>query len=114
MILLSLLGSTLIGTIIIELFFAFVLGVRDKNDFLNIILSNIMTNPLLVIFTLLIKARYGNSIYYLVLFIMEIVAVLIEERVYDKYLNYKKIRAYKLSLILNLSSFLIGLVFNYI
>ena len=112
MILLSLLTSTLIGTIIIESFFAFVLGVRDKKDFLNIILVNIMTNPFLVIFTLMIKARYGSGLYYLALFIMEIVAVLIEGHVYNKYLNYKRIRAYKLSLILNLFSYTIGLLLN--
>lgn len=114
MILFSLLISTLVGTIICELLLALLLGVNSGNDFLNIVLVNIMTNPFLVIFTLMIKARYGSIFYFLSLLIMEVLTVFVEGYVYDHYLSYKKIRAYNLSLILNLFSFIVGLFFSYI
>ena len=113
MILLNLLMTTLIGTVIIEVVFALLLGVRDKKDIMNIILANIMTNPFLVIFSFMIKAKHGDQVYYPVLFFMEILAVLSEGYIYRKYLEYKRIRPFLLSLILNLLSYTIGLLIIY-
>ena len=113
MILLYLLISTLIGTIIIELSFALILGIRKGKDILNVVLVNIMTNPFLVIFSFMIKARYGNQLYLITLFILEILAVLLEGFIYERYLEFKRIRPYLLSLILNSLSFMIGLLFSY-
>ena len=78
MILLNLLISRLAGTILIESFFAYVLGIRETKDFLNIVLVNLMTNPFLVMFSFMMKAKFGNSVYYVILLLMEMLAVFLE------------------------------------
>ena len=113
MILLSLLLTALTGTVLIEVLFALLLGVRTTRDIMNIILVNIMTNPFLVIFSFMIKAKYGNHVYYPVLLFMEVLAVLSEGYIYSRYLEYKRIRPYFFSLILNLLSYTVGLLFIY-
>ncbi len=113
MILFNLLVTTLSGTVLIEVLFALLLGVRNNTDIVNIVLANIMTNPFLVIFSFMIKARYGNQVYYPVLFLMESLAVLSEGYIYSKYLEYKRIRPFLFSLILNFLSYSIGLLIIY-
>lgn len=113
MILLNLLLSALIGTVLIEGFSAFLLGIRDPGDLVNISLANLMTNPFLVMFSFLMKARYGNKVYYPVLFIMEVLAVICEAYIYQRYLKSRKWNPFLLSLILNVLSFSAGLLFTY-
>ena len=102
----------LLSTIIIELLVAFILKVRDKKDILNIILVNITTNPLLVTTTTYINIIYGLKYRNILIYPFEILVVLVEGLVYKKYLKYKKINPYLLSFILNVSSYLIGLIIN--
>ena len=97
-------------TIIIELSVALLLKVKDKLDLINILLVNILTNPLLVSTVNLISINYGSKIGYICLYTFEVLVVFIEGLIYKKYLNYKKINPYVLSLILNVSSYLIGLI----
>lgn len=103
---------SLSSTIIIELLVAILLKIRNKKDILNIVLVNIMTNPLLVTITLYINIFYGLKYRNILIYPLELLVVLTEGRIYKKHLNYKKINPYLLSLILNASSYLIGLVIN--
>ena len=99
----------LVLTIIIELLIALILKVKDKYDLLNILLVNILTNPLVVSTVNLVTIYYGMNIGYIYLYTLEFIVVLVEGFIYKKYLNYKRINSYALSLILNVSSYLIGL-----
>ena len=98
----------LISTIIIEIFIAFIFKVRDKKDFINIILVNIITNPIVVLIPYIIYLYYGVAYRYISLLVLEILTIVVEGFIYKKVLKYNKINAYILSIILNLSSYLIG------
>jgi hypothetical protein len=104
----------LLSTIIVEVIVSLLLKVRDKKDILNIILVNIMTNPLLVSITVYINIFYGLKYKNIIIYPLEILVVLVEGLVYKRYLKYKKINPYLLSFILNISSYLIGLFINII
>jgi len=99
-------------TIVIELCIALILKVKDKKDLLNIVLVNMLTNPLVVSIPVLILVKYGYTYSVISLIILEILTVLVEGFIYFKVLLYKKINPYVLSLILNIASFLIGVVIN--
>lgn len=102
----------LIITILIEVIVGIIIGIRDKKDLLNIILVNIMTNPLVVSFPVYILLKYGQTARMIVLYTLEVLTVLAEGFVYFKFFKYKKINGFLVSLILNLSSYLIGEVIN--
>lgn len=104
----------LLVTLIIEIIVAFILGVRNKKDFINIVLGNILTNPLVVSISIYINIRYGLSIRDMWIIFLELMAFIVEGSIYYKVLNYKKINVFLLSLLLNLSSYFIGEVINYI
>ena len=103
----------LLFTIIIEVTIAFFLGYRKK-DLLNVMLVNIMTNPIVTSIPVYFNIRFGLLERNISLFILEILAFLSEGYVYSKYLDNKKMNFYKLSAILNMSSYLIGILINYI
>ena len=102
----------LIITIIIELVVGLIIGIRDKKDILNIVLVNIMTNPLVVSLPILILLLYGTTARYITLFLLEVFAVVSEGLVYFKFLKYKKLNGFMVSLILNLASYGIGEILN--
>ena len=98
----------LLSTIILAIILSFTFGIRSKKDFLNIVLVNILTNPLVVSLSIYINVRYGlearnNSIIFLELF-----AIITEGFIYKKVLQYKKINPFLFSLLLNLCSYFIG------
>ncbi len=95
-------------TIIIEIFFAFSFKVRKKKDFINIILVNIITNPLVVIVSLYVGLRWGLTIRNIALVIMEISVCLLEGFFYYQYLDYQKINPFLLSFLLNSLSYFLG------
>ena len=99
-------------TIIIECTIAYILKVRDKKDLINVVLVNVLTNPLLVSTTTLIKVFISIKLHNILLPIFEIIAFIVEGFIYHKCLNYKKINGFLLSLILNLSSYFIGTLIN--
>ena len=101
----------LILTIIIEVGIAIILGYRKK-DLVNILLVNIITNPIVVTIPLYINVNYGLSKRNITLLMLEILTVFAEGFIYKLYLKNKKINPYLLSLILNVSSYLIGVVIN--
>jgi len=100
----------LLLTIIVEVIVAYILKVKDKYDFINIVLVNILTNPLLVSIINLISINYGTKLSNICLFIFEVLVVSIEGLIYKKYLSFKKINPFVLSLILNVCSYLSGLL----
>ena len=102
----------LIITIIIEAVVGLIIGIRDKKDILNIVLVNIMTNPLVVSLPILILLLYGTTARYVTLFLLEVFAVVSEGLVYYKFLKYKKINGFLVSLVLNLVSYGIGELLN--
>ena len=105
---------SLVCTIIIECVAAKILKVKDKNDFINIILVNIMTNPIVTSFSFAINVFMGLFYKKIFMIFIEIVVFIVEGFIYTKTLNYKKINGYKLSMILNLSSYLIGFLIIYL
>lgn len=99
------------STIMIELIMSLLLGIRNKKDILNVILVNIMTNPLVV--SILMYITYNRLFNTTIsIIILEILVILTEGFTYKKVLTFDKINPYVLSLILNISSYIIGRVLN--
>ncbi len=96
-------------TIIIEGIIALILGVRKRKDFLNIVLVNVVTNPIVVTVPYLVFILFGFRIYKYSIYTLEVLAFLSEGLIYFKVLDYKKINPFILSAILNLSSYGFGL-----
>lgn len=99
------------STIVIELIMSLLLGIRNKKDILNVILVNIMTNPLIV--SILMYITYNRLFNTTIsIIILEILVVLTEGFTYKKVLTFDKINPYVLSLILNITSYFIGGLLN--
>ena len=105
-------ARAVILTVIIESCVSFFIGIRNKKDFLNIILVNIMTNPLVNSITIFFNFYFGIFSRNISLVILEIFAFLSEGFIYKKYLKFDKLNPYVLSLILNMSSYFIGEIIN--
>ena len=104
-------ARALVLTVFIETLIAFIIGYRKK-DLLNVILVNIMTNPIVFILPVYIRVKYGHVQGNVVLLILEIITICIEGIVYYKYFSRKIVNPFILSLILNVSSFLLGIIIN--
>ena len=102
---------SLLCTLIIEVSIAFILQYRKK-DLLNVLLVNVLTNPLLNSSVIAINYFYGLKARNISLYIFEVLVILTEGFIYNKYLERKKINGYLLSLILNIASYVIGLLIN--
>lgn len=102
----------LLCTIIIEVIIGLIIGIRDKKDILNIVLVNILTNPIVVSIPIYVMIYKGINARYYTLLVLEILTVLIEGLIYSKVFKYKKINPYLVSLILNLGSYFIGELIN--
>lgn len=98
----------LMYTIIIECVVSIIIGVRNRKDYINIILVNIMTNPLVTSIPVFMNVQFGILERNISLLILELFAILSEGFVYSKYLKFRKINPYILSVILNGASYLIG------
>ena len=99
----------LILTILIETSIGYIMGYRKK-DLLNILLVNVMTNPLVTSVPVYFNFFYGVMCRNIVLLILEVLTIIIEGIIYKKYLERKKINGICLSLLLNASSYLIGVI----
>lgn len=101
--------TNLFLTLLIELFVVFLLGYREKPFFIFVVLINIITNPLI---NYLILVNYRFNIFsspHLILF-LEMVVVLLEWLLLIYSLNSKKYKKlFLLSLIMNFSSFAVGI-----
>ena len=103
---------SLFSTTLIEVICSYLFKIRNKKDIINIILVNIMTNPLLVTILIYINIMFGLKYRNILVYPLEILVVLIEGLVYKKYLSYKKINPFVLSLVLNSLSYILGLLIN--
>jgi hypothetical protein len=99
-------------TILIEIVVGLIIGIRNKRDLLIILLVNVFTNPLVTSIPTFIYISWGSTPYIISLILLELFAFVSEGFIYKKVLNYKKINPFIISLILNLSSYLIGLLIN--
>ena len=102
----------LILTIIIECLIALILGIRSKKDIINVVLVNIVTNPIVVTVPYLVYILFNYDYYKYSIYILEVLAFLTEGLIYLKVLDYKKINPIILSAILNISSYGIGLLLD--
>lgn len=100
-------------TLIIEVLFAFIIGMRKGKDYINVILVNVLTNPLVVSLSIAIQF-FAYRYYYVGLFGLEILAVLVEGYIYKKYLHYNHLNPYIVSLMLNIASYGLGQLLNYL
>jgi len=96
-------------TLGIELGAAFLLGVRDKRDFLLLLLVNIVTNPPLVLALDLWLLRRGAPPWYLI-GALELGAIAAEWLLLRRRLSYQKLPSLLLVFLLNVTSFLGGLL----
>lgn len=95
-------------TIVIELSTSFLLGVRSKRDILVCILVNTCTNPAVVYIANLLILYSNQTIYNIIVTIMEISVIFIEFILYKKCLQDYKKSPFVLSLINNSISWTIG------
>ena len=101
----------LLMTIVIECTIAFIIGYRKK-DLLNVMLVNLFTNPVVSSLPVFFNYHYGLRARNICLYILEVLVVIVEGFIYYKVLERRKINGFLLSLILNVSSYLLGLVIN--
>ena len=104
----------LLITIIVELIVAIIIGIRDKKDMINIILVNIVTNPLVTSMPVYFEIQYGINARGIVLVILEVLALFFEGIIYFRYFQYRKINGFLVSFILNIASFSAGELINHI
>lgn len=110
MIIISLL-ATLILTILIEETVIFLLGYRNKNTFLVVTLINVITNPIVNYIVMI------NNIFNIIkpnvsfIIIFEVLIVYIEWRILEYALPNQEKQSYLiLSILMNLASFLTGII----
>lgn len=103
---------SLLLTLIIELTVSLILGIRKKDDFEIIIAANVCTNPAVVYLANCVRLINNNYIYGISVVILEISAVIIEFIIYKKYLDFKKVLPFKISLINNIISFSLGILIS--
>lgn len=103
---------SLICTIIIEVVVALIIGIRKKKDITNVILVNMITNPIVNIVPVTLNVYVSLYARNISLIILEVVTLFVEGIIYKFTLDYKKINWLLISLILNLSSFGIGEIIN--
>ena len=102
----------LILTIGIEVFIGFLFKINKRKDIFTIIIVNVITNPIVVTIPLFLYYRYGHNGYLLSLFILEVLTVVLEGIIYKIKFEYKRLNPFYVSLLLNLSSYLIGELIN--
>lgn len=73
-------------------------------------LCNILTNPMLNLLLYLLVWGLGLEIYLPALIVLEIIVVIVEAYIYKILCKFSKKEALKLSILLNISSYLIGVV----
>ena len=100
----------LILTILFECTTAYLYGIRKKKDLLLIFLVNVVTNPLLVLFSVFLMYHLGIEIAYMITYlILEPIVIYTEYRFYQAYLDCEK-HPFRLSVLLNIVSVLGGIV----
>lgn len=99
---------SLLLTLVFESAFFFMVGKRNKRDYLLLVLVNVLTNPLVVLSSWLIEL-YTHLYLPVVMVLLEVIAVGVEGAYYKKYGQSFK-RPFVFSLAANAFSFLLGLL----
>lgn len=107
---LPIMAIPLVLTILIELFVLFLLGFKDKRLYLAITLINLITNPILNI-TIFLSHNLINSFGYFYVLFLEALVVVSEYLMLKLTFKQSKIQFFRLSFVLNASSFLFGIWF---
>ncbi len=103
--------KSLFLTLLIELIVCIIFGIRKKEDIIVVICANVCTNPIVVYIANLVLMFSGfSNLYWIVVAILEIFAVILEAIIYKKCLRFNKFSAFTISLICNIISFGIGLL----
>ena len=107
------LAWALILTVIVESVIALLLKM-SKSDIIHIILINSITNPVLNYLLILIGyfSDYRKETEYICVFFLEIIVIISEYLYFKKSLEFKRIPLFPVSVILNFSSFSIGMILN--
>ena len=103
---------SLVLTIIIEVVVGIIIGIKNKKDILNIVLVNMITNPIVNIVPIMLNIYVSLKARNISIYILEVVILFTEGLIYKKVLSYKKLNYFLISFILNLSSYGIGLILN--
>lgn len=100
---------SLVFTILIELVVSILCGVNKKSDIRYITLINILTNPITELINLFIK---DNSFHDPIIIIIEVIVIIIEYSFYKKILKSENINLFYLTIINNVCSYVVGVMFN--
>lgn len=92
----------------VEISLGFLFRVKGISGILNIALINILTNPTVVL-SMLCVSMFLNPWERLALSVLEIMVIFLEGFLFSKFKPFSAQKPYLISLVLNLSSFLIGL-----
>lgn len=98
-------------TIMIECAAGWIMGVRDRQGQSIIVLVNLLTNPLVVSLGAAILFFAGHEYLAPATIAMEMIVVIAEGMIYKSHLTVK-MDPFTLSLVCNLSSYLIGVIIN--
>ncbi len=105
--------TALACTLVLETGAAAALGVRSGGDFLIVVLANLLTNPVVSVLPSFAAYRFGTGLLIPVTVLAELGAVLAEWLVYRRFLSFRRVPPFLLSLILNAVSYFTGvLVFS--
>jgi len=99
-------------TIIIECMLSFIIGIRNKEDMKVVVWANILTNPVVVYVANCVRLFNHPLIYDSIVIIMEIIVVIVEWRLYKKYLDFKGKSPLFISSINNIVSFSLGIIMS--
>ena len=100
---------SLIVAIVFKMIISVVVGVRKRIDFLNILLTTIITY--LPLITILLFTAFSSTdfiIYIGMIIFLEVVVTAFEGAIYTKFLYFDKINPFALAIILNLITCLIS------
>jgi hypothetical protein len=101
---------TLILTLLIEVGIAYILGYRRKKELNFFLLANLVTHPLLSYFLWINLTLFIIPISYFSLIILEVIVVILESLLLYLGLRDKYLKIFKVSLLINTVSFLLGLI----
>lgn len=103
---------SLILTLIFELLFAIIVGIKNKKDLILICLVNILTNPFVVL-TYCIFLYFTNVNLILVTCLLELLAIAVEGIIY-KFYGTKIKHPILFSILANVFSYVLGMIINYL
>ncbi len=105
-------GVSLLFTVVLELCFAFLWGIRDKKDILLLVLVNLLTNPFVVL-THYLVTYYTDINPLVIIILLEVTAALTEGYYFRNHGNtYRKPMLFAIGA--NLFSYCTGRIINWL